>query len=122
MSRTVLPVPHVRCRLVKGNPTLNGSRRLRISLLAVTSAALLGSGVTAATAAPADRPAQDRPQAASEAPVERLIVGYEKKAAEAKSDAEAKEEPRPRAGRPASPCPSNDGSAPAPRSWTSATG
>ncbi|MEU5223135.1 S8 family serine peptidase [Streptomyces toyocaensis] len=73
---------------------MNGSRRLRISLLAVTSAALLGSGVTAASAAPAAQPAQDRPQAASEAPVERLIVGYEKKAAEAKSDAEAKEDAR----------------------------
>lgn len=85
-------MPYVRCRLVKGNPTLNGSRRLRISLLAVTSAALLGSGVTAAAATPGAQPDRDRPKAASEAPVERLIVGYETKAAEAKSDTEARED------------------------------
>ncbi|MFF1274101.1 S8 family serine peptidase [Streptomyces marokkonensis] len=71
---------------------MNGSRRLRISLLAVTSAALLGSGVTAAAATPGAQPDRDRPKAASETTVERLIVGYETKAAEAKSDTEARED------------------------------
>ncbi|WP_167530043.1 S8 family peptidase [Streptomyces calvus] len=83
-----------RSQLVKGSPTLNGSRRLRISLLAVTTAALLGSGLTAAVAAPAAQPAPADPKAAADAPVERLIVGYEKKAAEARSDAEARKDAR----------------------------
>ncbi|GAA3173329.1 hypothetical protein GCM10010451_22660 [Streptomyces virens] len=73
---------------------MNGSRRLRISLLAVTTAALLGSGLTAAVAAPAAQPAPATPKAADDAPVERLIVGYEKKAAEARSDAEARKDAR----------------------------
>ncbi|MFE9773944.1 S8 family serine peptidase [Streptomyces sp. NPDC005931] len=54
--------------------------------------------MTPVVAAPGDRPAPAADgagsKAAAEAPVERLIVGYEKKAAEAKSDAEAKEDAR----------------------------
>ncbi len=75
---------------------MNGSRRLRISLLAVTTAALLGSGVTATAATPGAQPAPAGPKPAADlpadAPVERLIVGYEKKAAETNSDAEAKKD------------------------------
>jgi serine protease len=73
---------------------LNGSRHLRISLLAVTTAALLGSGVTAAVAAPVAQPSPAGPKAAADASVERLIVGYEKKAGEAGSDAEAEKDAR----------------------------
>src|SRR5690606_10984856 len=74
-------------------PTLNGSRRLRISLLAVTTAALLGSGVTATAATPGAQPAPAGPKPAAGLPavasVEHLIVGYRKKAPETKSHAEA---------------------------------
>ncbi|MER7486505.1 S8 family serine peptidase [Streptomyces sp. NPDC126497] len=73
---------------------MNGSRHLRISLLAVTTAALLGSGVTAAVATPGAQPSPAGPKAAAGAPVERLIVGYEKKAEEAESDAEARKDAR----------------------------
>ncbi|MFV0135022.1 S8 family peptidase [Streptomyces sp. HMX87] len=72
---------------------MNGFRPLRISVLAVTTTALLGAGAVTSLAAPAP---QEEPAAAAatpvtpaEHPVERLIVGYKSKAAEAKSDAAA---------------------------------
>jgi serine protease len=71
---------------------LNGFKGLRIPLLAVTTTALLGTGMTpvvAGASAPNTDPAATK---AAEAPVERIIVGYEKKAQEVKSDAEAKKD------------------------------
>ncbi|GGW45632.1 S8 family peptidase [Streptomyces xantholiticus] len=80
---------------------MNGSRRIRISLLAATATALLCAGTATSVAAPLPAPgAQDAgpATAAGSAPVERLIVGYKSQAAEARSndaaakDAEAKGE------------------------------
>ncbi|PZT69152.1 protease [Streptomyces sp. SW4] len=71
---------------------LNGFRPLRISVLAVTTTALLGAGAVTSLAAPApqDRPAPPAATPlAAEHPVERLIVGYKSQAAEAKSDSAA---------------------------------
>ncbi|MFC8270113.1 S8 family serine peptidase [Streptomyces cinereoruber] len=69
---------------------MNGSRSLRISLLAVTTGALISSGITVSAAAPAPAPAAQSTAAMSsgiaDAPVERLIVGYKSGAAEAKSN------------------------------------
>jgi serine protease len=69
---------------------MNGFRPVRISLLAVTTGALIASGATVSAAAPAPTPA---PQSTAveagslaDAPVERLIVGYKSRAAEAKSN------------------------------------
>lgn len=66
--------------------------RLRIPLSAVTTTALLGTGMTPIIAAPSAPHADPAGRKAAEAPVERLIVEYEKKAQEAKSDAEAKKD------------------------------
>ncbi|MER6616890.1 S8 family peptidase [Streptomyces xantholiticus] len=80
---------------------MNGSRRIRISLLAATATALLCAGTATSVAAPLPAPgAQDTGPAAAagSASVERLIVGYKSRAAEARSndaaakDAEAKGE------------------------------
>ncbi|MGI5478706.1 S8 family peptidase [Streptomyces lavendofoliae] len=69
---------------------MNGSRSLRISLLAVTTGALISSGIAVSAAAPAPTPAPQSTTAATsgiaDAPVERLIVGYKTSAAEAKSN------------------------------------
>jgi serine protease len=74
---------------------LNGSRRIRISVLAVSCTALLCAGTATSVAAPLPAPdaqtaanaaATAAPAASAEKPVERLIVGYKTKAAEAKSD------------------------------------
>ncbi|MET9673245.1 S8 family serine peptidase [Streptomyces sp. NPDC006482] len=69
---------------------MNGSRSLRISLLAVTTGALISSGIAVSAAAPAPATATQSTTAASsgiaDAPVERLIVGYKTGAAEAKSN------------------------------------
>ncbi|MFH8715520.1 S8 family peptidase [Streptomyces zaomyceticus] len=69
---------------------MNGSRSLRISLLAVTTGALISSGIAVSAAAPAPATATQGTTAASsgiaDAPVERLIVGYKTGAAEAKSN------------------------------------
>ncbi|MEI7034471.1 S8 family peptidase [Streptomyces pratensis] len=68
---------------------MNGSRPLRISLLTVTTGALLASGVAVSTAAPAPTAAPLSAAVetgAADAPVERLIIGYKSRAAEAKSD------------------------------------
>ncbi|MEE1930208.1 S8 family serine peptidase [Streptomyces sp. TRM 70351] len=94
---------------------MNGSRHrrnLRISVLAVTAAALLGTGATTAagaTAPTANVPARDGGSAVPAAtpgttggsdtaqpqtPTERLIVGYRTGAAEARSDAEAGKDAR----------------------------
>ncbi|MFB7464868.1 S8 family serine peptidase [Streptomyces sp. NPDC056224] len=77
-------------------------RTLRISLLAVTTAALLGTGTATTFAAPvppAEAAAtQPAPLAASaEQKVERLIVGYKPQAAEAKSDSAADDDARAKA-------------------------
>jgi serine protease len=75
---------------LKGS-TLNGSRPFRISLLAVTTTALLCAGAATSIAAPVPAPgtpgtpAAPAPAPAAQ-PVERLIVGYKSQAAEAKSD------------------------------------
>ncbi|WP_234363853.1 MULTISPECIES: S8 family peptidase [unclassified Streptomyces] len=69
---------------------MNGSRSLRISLLAVTTGALISSGITVSAAAPTPAPAAQSTAAAgsgiADAPVERLIVGYKSGTAEAKSN------------------------------------
>ncbi|MEU0100364.1 S8 family serine peptidase [Streptomyces sp. NPDC006267] len=66
------------------------ARPVRISLLAVTTGALLASGVAVSAAAPAPAPAPQNSSAVTsnvaDAPVERLIVGYKSGAAEAKSN------------------------------------
>ncbi|GGT46758.1 extracellular protease [Streptomyces kurssanovii] len=70
---------------------MNGSRPFRISLLAVTTTALLCAGAATSIAAPLPAPgtpgtpAAPAPAPAAQ-PVERLIVGYTSQAAEAKSD------------------------------------
>ncbi|MCX2971836.1 protease, partial [Streptomyces sp. JHD 1] len=68
-------------------------RPVRISLLAVTTAALLGSGITASVAAPA-APAATPADTAPAAAAERLIVGYKTQAAEAASDSAAGKDAR----------------------------
>lgn len=73
---------------------MNGSKRIRISLLAATATALLCTGTATSVAAPtADAPAAapgGAPAApVGEAPVERLIVGYKSMTTEAKSDTAA---------------------------------
>ncbi|WP_225634540.1 S8 family peptidase [Streptomyces solaniscabiei] len=69
---------------------MNGSRSLRISLLVVTTGALISSGITVSAAAPKPTAAPQSTTAASSgiayAPVERLIVGYKSSAAEATSN------------------------------------
>lgn len=78
--------------------TLNGSRRIRISLLAAaTAAALLGTGVTTVLAAPGPDSAKAPAPGASVAkavPTERVIVGYTAHADEAKSNAGASKDAR----------------------------
>ncbi|MGV9690037.1 S8 family peptidase [Streptomyces sp. NPDC003444] len=75
---------------------MNGSRSLRISLLAVTTGALISSGITVSAAAPAPAPAAQSTAAVggdiADAPVEHLIVGYKTGAAEAKSNDAASED------------------------------
>ncbi|WP_338674522.1 S8 family serine peptidase [Streptomyces sp. SCSIO 30461] len=69
-------------------------------MLAVTATALLTAGATTSTAAPAPpAPSNAAPAAAAspanaDAPVERLIVGYKTRAAEAASDSEAGKDAR----------------------------
>jgi serine protease len=69
---------------------MNVPRSARISLLAVTTGALIASGVTVSVAAPgpttAPRSTAVETSGTAEAPVERLIVGYKPRAAEAKSN------------------------------------
>ncbi|GAB3951722.1 S8 family peptidase [Streptomyces sparsus] len=69
---------------------MNGFKPVRISLLAVTTGALIASGVTVSAAAPASAPAPRstavEADGLADAPVERLIVGYKSRAAEAKSN------------------------------------
>ncbi|MFI6415395.1 S8 family serine peptidase [Streptomyces sp. NPDC050585] len=72
-------------------------RPLRTSLVVVTTAALLGSGTAVALASPgatveATAKATTSPAATVDQPVERLIVGYKSRAAEAKSDSAATED------------------------------
>ncbi|MFJ1958950.1 S8 family peptidase [Streptomyces microflavus] len=65
-------------------------RPVRISLLAVTTGALIASSVAVSAAAPVPAPAPQSTSAVTssvaDAPVERLIVGYKSGAAEAKSN------------------------------------
>ncbi|MER7623067.1 S8 family serine peptidase [Streptomyces sp. NPDC126503] len=73
---------------------MNGYRPLRISLVAVTSVALLGAGTVTALGASAPQAgtavsAPATPVATAEQPVERLIVGYKPQAAEATSNSAA---------------------------------
>ncbi|MFE3326992.1 S8 family serine peptidase [Streptomyces sp. NPDC059176] len=69
-------------------------------MLAVTATALLTAGAATSTAAPAPpapsnaAPAAAAPLANADAPVERLIVGYKTRAAEAASDSEAAKDAR----------------------------
>ncbi|MFC5071786.1 S8 family serine peptidase [Kitasatospora cinereorecta] len=88
MNRTSAPGSRCWATLLKGS-NVNGSRRFRISLLAVTTTALLCTGTLTSVAAPLPAPGgqEATPAAAPGAqPVERLIVGYKAKAAEARSD------------------------------------
>ncbi|MGW0549993.1 S8 family serine peptidase [Streptomyces altiplanensis] len=63
---------------------------LRISLLAVTTAALVGTGIATSTAAPATLTAPGVPAAAvPDTSAQRLIVGYKPQAPEATSNTEA---------------------------------
>lgn len=80
----------MRFRPVKGT-SLNGSCKvLRISLLAVTTAALVGTGIATSTAAPATLTAPGVPAAATpDTSAERLIIGYKPQAPEATSNTEA---------------------------------
>ncbi|MFF3288513.1 S8 family serine peptidase [Streptomyces sp. NPDC003023] len=69
---------------------MNGSRRIRISVLAATATALLCAGTATSVAAPAQAAPGAAPAAkADTAPVERLIVGYKSTTTEAKSDTAA---------------------------------
>ncbi len=79
---------------MKGSTTVNGSRHLRISLLAVTTAALLGTGVTTSIAAPSSQPTAAGAETSADERTQRLIVGYTTQAAEATSDAEAEKDAR----------------------------
>ncbi|UYQ63145.1 S8 family peptidase [Streptomyces peucetius] len=69
---------------------MNGSRRIRISILAASCTALLCAGTATSVAAPAPAAPAPAPAAqADQAPVERLIVGYKSMTTEANSDAAA---------------------------------